>query len=483
MVSVTAYGGVGEVGGNQILVQEGNSRIFLDFGMSFGKFFTYFDAFLTPRKLNGMGDYFELGLIPQLAGIYRNDYLKHMGRPEEQLACDGVFVSHAHADHIGMIHFLRPDLTIHATPETLKIMESLEQTSATGLTEFSNMKRTFEFYSNKKGGSSRLEGEKAKVPRSKKVMDKPVEIGQMKIRTSLVNHSLPGATAYIIETPNGTLAYSGDLRFHGYGGHLTERFVKEAAGIDTLIIEGTRMKHSSVMTEEELTSRVKAEIEATKGIVLANWPVRDTDRLISFLKAAKACGRYLAINPKQANLLEKLAEVNSEIPKPDDPSIKIFVTRKSWGLIDRQLSDKKLLDEDYKEWERKYLDWPNMIDYTELREKPSEYVVRTDFFDMTELIDIRPNETSCYIRSVCEPFDDKMDFNEEIVKAWLDHFKVARRPPTIHCSGHAPGQDIQRIVEEINPKTVIPVHTENASKFSEFCKNCIIPVVGSTIQL
>ncbi|MCL5125527.1 MAG: MBL fold metallo-hydrolase [Deltaproteobacteria bacterium] len=483
MVSITAYGGVNEVGGNQILVQDGKNRIFLDFGMSFGKFFTYFDAFLAPRKLNGMGDYFELGLIPPIAGIYRNDYLKHMGRPQEPLSCDGLFISHAHGDHIGMLHFLREDLTIHGTPETLKIMESLEETSVAGLTEYVNLKRTFEFYQNKKGGLSRLEGEKAKVPRKIEAVDKPVEIGQMKIRASPVNHSIPGATAYIIETPSGTLAYSGDLRFHGYGGHLTEKFVKEAAGVDTLIIEGTRMEHSSSMTEEELTAKVKTEIEATKGIVLANWPIRDVERLISFLKAAKSAGRYLAINPKQANLLEKLGEANSKIPKPTDPAIKIFVTRKSWGLIDRKLPDLNLVNEDYKEWERKYLHASNMVDYNELRDNPSAYVVRADFFDMTELTDIRPNETSCYIRSVCEPFDEKMEFNEAIVNSWLDHFHVGRRPPTIHCSGHAPGQDIKRIVEEINPKTIIPVHTEKAAKFNEFGKKCILPVVGSIIQL
>lgn len=483
MTKIIPYGAVNEIGGNKILVEDGKDRILLDFGMPFSLQFRYFDAFLTPRKLSGMGDFYELGILPQINGIYREDYLRQMGESPEELDCNGVFISHAHADHVSHVHFLRANLPVYATAESLKIMESVEETGAGGFNELVNLKRTFEFYQNKKGGYSRLQGDNSKVEREIRDVSAPAQFDSIKVTSSRVNHSLPGATGYIIETSAGTIAYSGDLRFHGYGGHLTEKFIEDAKGADMLITEGTRIDSTGTMTEAELKELVGKEIGRTEGIVLANWPVRDTDRLISFFEAAKENGRILVLSTKQANLLEKLSEVNEEVPKITDKNIRIFLTRKSWGLLDREdLPDAHLKEADYAGWERVYLEHPNMVDYNVLRDNPSEYVVRTDFFDMTELMDLQPNEKSKYIRSVCEPFDKKMEFNEAIVDAWLDHFKV-KKTGTLHCSGHAPGPDIERIVEEIAPKKVIPIHTEHPSKFAELGFECIIPKYGEKIIL
>ena len=36
--TITAYGGVGEIGGNKILVEDRKTRIMLDFGLSYANF-------------------------------------------------------------------------------------------------------------------------------------------------------------------------------------------------------------------------------------------------------------------------------------------------------------------------------------------------------------------------------------------------------------------------------------------------------------
>jgi ribonuclease J len=97
MVKLTFYGGVNEIGGNKILLEDEGASIFLDFGMSFGQANNYFSEFFQPRKCNGLGDFIEFGLVPDLKGLYREDFLKHMGRPDESLGFDGVLLSHAHA--------------------------------------------------------------------------------------------------------------------------------------------------------------------------------------------------------------------------------------------------------------------------------------------------------------------------------------------------------------------------------------------------
>jgi len=81
MTSLTFYGGVNEIGGNKILVEDRGSRIFLDFGMSFKIAIRYYSEFLQPRKCNGILDFIEFGLLPKIKGIYRNDFLEHCGLP------------------------------------------------------------------------------------------------------------------------------------------------------------------------------------------------------------------------------------------------------------------------------------------------------------------------------------------------------------------------------------------------------------------
>ena len=83
MVSLTFYGGVNEIGGNKFLLEDRGTKIFLDFGMSFTQAGKFFSEFLQPRKLSGVGDFIEFGLLPDLKGLYREDYLKHMGRKKD----------------------------------------------------------------------------------------------------------------------------------------------------------------------------------------------------------------------------------------------------------------------------------------------------------------------------------------------------------------------------------------------------------------
>ena len=110
MVSLTFYGGVKEIGGNKILLQDGDTKIFLDFGMSFSKRGEFFEEFLTPRTANGIGDFLEMGLIPDIKGVYREDLLKHHGRKPEEPEIDGAADREEprHAEGGGMQNSLRP---------------------------------------------------------------------------------------------------------------------------------------------------------------------------------------------------------------------------------------------------------------------------------------------------------------------------------------------------------------------------------------
>ncbi|HLF16102.1 MAG TPA: MBL fold metallo-hydrolase, partial [Candidatus Thermoplasmatota archaeon] len=68
--TLTGYGGVGEIGGNAFLLDDGRTRLFLDFGKRFGGkgsgWGDYFDEFLKPRTFRYVQDLMALGLVPPL---------------------------------------------------------------------------------------------------------------------------------------------------------------------------------------------------------------------------------------------------------------------------------------------------------------------------------------------------------------------------------------------------------------------------------
>ena len=70
---ITFYGGVNEVGGNKILLDDGGTRIFLDFGKGFSRRAMFFEEYLKPRPANGLVDFIEMGLIPSVRLQYKKD--------------------------------------------------------------------------------------------------------------------------------------------------------------------------------------------------------------------------------------------------------------------------------------------------------------------------------------------------------------------------------------------------------------------------
>jgi len=127
MIAIAVYGGARSIGGNKILLEDGDTRLFFDFGTSFKVREQYFEEYLKPRPGAGLLDLLEMQytneegiffgpLLPRLEGIYRRDlippgdvwerYREHPGYAAIDHV-DAVLVSHAHIDHTGYISFLR----------------------------------------------------------------------------------------------------------------------------------------------------------------------------------------------------------------------------------------------------------------------------------------------------------------------------------------------------------------------------------------
>ncbi len=463
MTKLTFFGGVNEIGGNKILLEDQGTKIFLDFGMSFGQAGKFFSEFLQPRKCNGVGDFIEFGLLPDLKGLYRRDYLKHMGRKIEDTDFQGVLLSHAHADHAAYVHHLREDIPIHCSEPTHAILKALNDTARTGFAELTEMKESFQTYVNTKGTISRKNTRNnpdTLKKRDYKIFDfgKKFKIDSLEIIPFNVDHSLPGATGFIIHTSSGTVVYTGDFRLHGRRGEKTKEFMNACANEkpDVLIIEGTRIDEEIHRTEKDVESEVASYV-SSQGLTVCNWPIRDTDRMMSFVNAAKKAGKKLAITTKQAYLIDLLKNCKDADVPTLGVDVQVYAMRKSWGLIGSDW-DYRILTQDYEKWEKPYLE--KAICYKDVSDSQNDYMFFCSNFDLKELVDLKPKEGSSYIKSVCEPFDVEMELNWAKIENWINHFEMNLH--RTHVSGHASGPQLKEFVEKVSPVRIVPVHTQHA---------------------
>ena len=314
MTSIDFFGGVDEIGGNKIRVQGNESSFFFDFGMGFSHANNYLSEFLQPRKANGICDFVELGLLPYIKGIYREDYLRHVGLPyPDEPSVDGVLISHSHVDHVAYVHHLREDIPIYLTNESHLILKALEDTGAASFSEYLHLKKSF-YLEPKKRGDGYTRSRANVVDRDIHIVEpyKKFEIGDFSIKSAPVDHSLPGASAFICENQDETIVYTGDLRFHGRHPELTRKFIKEAkkAKPTIMISEGTRIDSDRNISEIDIEKRAVDTVERCEGLVVVNYPVRDLDRLLTFYKVAEDTGRKLVVSLKQAYILNLFNEIN-----------------------------------------------------------------------------------------------------------------------------------------------------------------------------
>jgi ribonuclease J len=110
-----------------------------------------------------------------------------------------------------------------------------------------------------------------------------------------------------------------------------------------------------------------------------------------------------------------------------------------------------------------------------------------NYFQLNELIDVKPANGSVYIRSVTEPFDEEMELDARRIDNWLNLFKLkqyGRKPDDgLHASGHASGDELRSMIEEMNPRRIVPVHTEHPETFRAAFSNVVEMPVDRRVTL
>jgi len=497
MTSIQIFDGNDTIGGNKIYLEEKGKGIFLDFGMNFKKYANFYQEYLLPRSSRGIYDLIHLNLIPRL-NIYRKDLI-----PSDldtslfrALNVEGIVVSHAHMDHCGNIGLLNPEYPIISSTTTLLLLKAMLDTTSAKLGS------DVAYYSpkNQKNNGRVLESDRYKeICRdiiciddftesfddffTKCAKSRKESIGgrisnikngafEMEIKAHEVDHSIYGATAYLIYGDN-TIAYTGDFRLHGKQGNKSEEFFRNAKDASVLIIEGTRTSREDIDESEDMVyNNCLKTAEEAKGLIVADFTARNFERLEIFNQIAKKIGRSLIITAKDAYLLNALEKADN---------IKIIEDLLVYGELKsvRQYWERSLLNEGSE---------ITYIDPIEISIEQDKYIICFSLFDLKNLLDIQPNQGT-YIYSSSEAFEEESEFDFIRLHNWLKHLKFEifgfeiievgdRLKPRFmegyHASGHASKSDLIKAIEIADPDIIIPVHTDNPNWFIKQFDNSVL---------
>jgi len=435
--AITLFGGVNEIGGNKVLLQDKDTRVFLDFGMSFSKQAEYFAGYLCPRSVNGAGDFLEFGLLPNMEGIYNKDAIKNTKIKYREPEIDGIILTHAHLDHVGYLPFVHEEIPVYCGEGTKIIIDAMEESSRINLGQ--HKYKTFR-------------------------TGRKIRIGSLEIEPVHVDHSIPAAYGFIIHTSKGAIAYSGDFRIHGPLRDMTWEFAEKAGKYDVEIMlsEGTRISPEEtceIHSESKVREESNEVVASAPKLVIASFYSRDVDRFKTFYEIAKKNERKFVIPIKLAHFLHKLRE-DPRLKIPDvikDETVVFYKKRKRSG---------EFQPKDYYVWERPFLDRAENFNY--VRKNQSKTIFDLDLVGFTELVDIKPSAGGEFIHSMSEPFSEE-DIDTRVLHNWLDHFGLKFHQ--IHASGHCPSRDLAKVVNKIQPRKLVPIHTEHPKLFKKLFRD------------
>ncbi|HAA89456.1 MAG: Beta-lactamase domain-containing protein [Thermoanaerobacterales bacterium 50_218] len=523
MVYLTFYDGNQCIGGNKILLEDGDVALFLDFGTSFKTEGMFFDGFLGPRQVLGLNDLFALGLLPPLRGLYRTDlecpglWTNFSESPYyRELEVQAVLLSHAHLDHCGYLSYVSPEIPIYTSLTTALICKALQDTgSGNRLQEICYVaprelkegllrtihyrrapyqQRSYFVFGSCNGAHinqafafwKRCYGSRDLDYKPLQICDQEEDISGVKVRFWPVDHSIPGAVAFGVKTSAGWVVYTGDFRAHGRRAHLTRSFIKELAALNprVLICEGTHPGTERPITEGEVFANSLEVVENADGLVVADFGPRNVERLLSFLEIAQKTGRQLVLTAKDVYLLDALRSAGEMgVPDPfSEEQIALYVKPKGVTAP----------------WETALLERfsavcrERMVDAAKVRADQGSFIMCFSYYDFPALLDVSP-DGGTYIYSSSEAFDEEMLLDHERIRNWINYFGFElygtlgrdREKCGFHASGHIHGPGIEELVETVRPEILIPVHTEDHQFFYRFQAICrvIFPDKGRRISI
>jgi ribonuclease J len=458
MVSAAFFGGVDEIGGNKIILSDGQTKVLLDFGLSFSAQARYFDfAFQEPANID---DLRKTAVVPALPGLYRGS--------EEKRLVDGVILSHAHADHSAHLPLLRGDIPVLSGRYTSRLLQIRSRTIGRSWdTDLGHIR----FQDVQTG--------------------RETNVGELSVTPYRVDHSVPGAHAFLISTSIGDIVYTGDLRLSGARRSFTEEFLAEMREKDVryLFCEGTNAAPPEAAdshrlpNEDEVELRTSELVEGERGLVVYDSSPLDIDRVRTVWKVARKHGRRLVVTSRIGFLLLETLKTKliADLPKKGDFTIYLGRARKKgsgYDTYEEAGADGRIHHEKELSSDESLADL--LMFGPEGRRivlsHPEEYLMFTTNGAVT-LQQFKPVDAGVpgtYVYGKAEPFNEEMEMSFDRLLNWVK--LCGMKMGYAHTSGHAGRADLERIIGDISPEFLIPIHTEHPEEVGRLAAKAHVKV-------
>lgn len=416
---LTIHRGSDQIGGSCVEIQsENGARLVLDVGMPLTKP----DGNDWPRgtMVRPSDELRNEGILPNIDGLYA----------DSKPGISALILSHAHLDHYGLAHHVHPKIPVYGSFGTIEMLRA-----------------------------SKLFVPDAVLPKDLRELprDHEISVATFLVHGINVDHAAPDSRALLVEADGQRLLYSGDLRAHGRLRHLFDELPKTAGLVDVLVLEGTTIGQpqgshgfvDEIDVERHLTKLLTRDVSIV--IIIASG--QNVDRAVSAYRAALAAGRELVIDPYQAYVLMALKDIYPEAPQYDSPSVRVkfipyHVAKLKgaglWSLVCKMSRASK-------------------VTIDQLAANPSGFVYLARSSGAT-VAQMRVLARTTRPTIVWSQWSDYLAKDGPVAR-FCDEQNI--EPVVIHSGGHAHPEDLIRLVNLIQPKAVVPIHTQGSSQFTK----------------
>jgi ribonuclease J len=273
---------LGNPTGLKFVVEHGGVRAMFEMGIEHAPGAMPFSLGLEPRPGRELPDLQAVGMAPRGTGV--------LGAWDRRTS---LFLSHMHLDHVALAQCVHPEVPMYYPQR----MEPLRQACV------------------RAGYLTWREPPGTQVPDRGRV-----RVGEIEVEFVAVDHDLPGATGFLVRTPDLSLAYTGDHRWHGFHPEMTERFADAARGVCVLLQEAVSLSWDQPTepeselrpgasrfadrSEEDVIWEFGEVLERARGLVVVNLYPMNRLRVHALGAACAARGRVLVLERQAAAMAD-----------------------------------------------------------------------------------------------------------------------------------------------------------------------------------
>ncbi len=254
--------------------------------------------------------------------------------------------------------------------------------------------------------------------------------------------------------------YSGDFRATGYKKKIFTKIIENPPkNIDLMFIEGTMIKRSNQKyeTEGQISKKLYEIFKNQKNTSFVISSAQNIDRFVSVFKACKKTNKTVVLDIYNSIILDIVKKNSPGLPVIEWENVKVYNNLSQQQRIEDKILLERLSNESigndvfYNPSKFVYfLRMPNKKLIETLREKGGK-------------INIIFSQWEGYLKD-----EHKMYFTDYINELKSSDFVNFHH---IHTSGHASVDVLIQLAKAINPRKIIPIHTEYPKQMQDFFKD------------